>query len=173
MNRVSVRALLDDQRRRAGERDRRDRFVQHVPEAGDARRGAAVHHHAHVTTCQPFGLERFIRPCLRIADADVAIKLVQRRRTESVIRGAANDDATLADAYDADARGLNDPEDFENPSARIRVPDVTVCAERYRQALGRQVSCTNARSEALRATDFDGRQRLALRVRVSIDVPSM
>ena len=35
---------------------------------------------------RPFGFERFIGPCLRVADAEVSIELVQRRRTKSVVR---------------------------------------------------------------------------------------
>ena len=45
-----------------------------------------------------FGLERFVRPGLCVAGADVAIELVQCRRAESMIGGAADDDAARADA---------------------------------------------------------------------------
>ena len=96
--RVGVGALPDDELRCAGERDRRDGLVQHVPETGDARgRPPAADQHADIAAGQPFGIERFIGPRLRVPGSEVPVELVQRRRPKAVIDGSPHGDAALAD----------------------------------------------------------------------------
>jgi hypothetical protein len=134
---IGIGSLSNDLLRRRRDRDGGNRFVQDIPERRDTQGGwTPADHHAEISAGEPFRVERFVRSRLRVALAEVAVELVQRRRAKAMVDGTAHSDTGLADAIGAGQTGIERSRFLRERGGPGRgSPSITVRSEHDRQAV--------------------------------------